>query len=289
MNPQTSAGSSVQAWLERDARRRSFGGLGVVNRFVQRCRPISKQEGAMIYYFGLPGAGKTTLAKRVALSNGVAHKYDVIARPEMCSELSYRFRFLLRSGSQLRKQLRIFDAWSYHKIASDPELEMRIALLYELFFCNVNFDRDSRRGLMGQLKAIERDYVFGVVARKYDQVYYDDDGLLQRLVSLFGFRGCVDSSWVFSNYIIDCLPVAAKIVYVKCPVDICISRMQTRSAGVPLPLRNRDDFSQGLFDAQTYTHGLFDWLSGRGFSVCSVDTVDLSLDEAVDEVRGFVS
>lgn len=237
-----------------------------------------------LHFIGLPGSGKTSIGKRVGEQLGVAHKYDLISAGDLSFGLSKDIRLALRYGMRLKKSFRLYDAWAYHIWLKYPKYGEEAAGLYKSFFKHCIAGPDGEHALPALMKSLERDLTFTAVACDYGSSYYDDDGLLQRLVSLFGLRNWQDLDNVFTDNIIKKVQNGGKVVFVNASVQDCLARLSSRKSGVPRLLREYDDIEERLSSAEKYLHCLKKRLLINELEVIEINSSKMEITEGAANV-----
>lgn len=225
-----------------------------------------------ILFFGLPGAGKTSISRLVSSEIGVRHKYDLISDGSLSCGVNFQIKIGLKYFSLLNKKLRLYDAWSYHVMCCEPKLGSQAADLYKLFYSHIDISSADKQDVPIILSSLVRDMIFMQRVKEYRTPYYDDDGVLQRLLSLFALREFEDSSGVFANTVISTIPEGACVVFVKATARDCVSRLMKRKSGIPALLRKYDDIEGRLGRAMQYASDLNQRLKSNQFRVIEIDS-----------------
>ena len=195
----------------------------------------------MIELIGLPGAGKTTFALRNASSLGVMTKPQILAHICRSSDAGGLLRLLATSPWLFE---RLYGAWIARmlNVRIDPSVRMEAEIYARSLLRIRNFCESE--DWVEILRSVYEEYGLAIFSSLNNRPFVNDDGIAQRLVSLYAFRNSRDISPVVLDEAAQLLEknkFIKKLIVINRPVDECMGAMTERSKGVPILLRGRDE------------------------------------------------
>ena len=197
-----------------------------------------------IELIGLPGSGKTYNSKRFATENNCLTKKSLLMK--FCVEENPA-KFLTLCG---RSEF-LFDHCMASKIAKTMLLQSsdKVRRQAESFICSIQPDLMSLQVVdcFEILRSFYEEYGVAAYAASKDLEYVNDDGFMQRIVSLYGLR--------LSDMSLDCklkraidlahqCELSKRVIFFRASPEISFSRICSRKSGVPL--MQRGFTSEGL-------------------------------------------
>lgn len=205
------------------------------------------RQTTQVEIFGLPGAGKTTIGRALSTFTGMPQKYNVIRELSRIDGTRAPLRMLLRLPHKLVDATRGYDGWAYESIARSGELQLRMAPLARSIG---NWAREPTSDV-GQLaliqRSLERDFILSLQAHKHRLSLVNDDGIVQRIISLAGLRSthCLGrASQQLVETLVSALPKTSVIVAVEIDPETAYRRAEMRRSGKPR-LINLEQWSRG--------------------------------------------
>lgn len=227
----------------------------------------------LVEFVGLPGAGKTHYAKRLSKLVGWSMKYRAIAREPLNQLANSHLRHLLSSDGKVLKAARLYDSWAYDVIKRSAAYQDRLVPVTRALAGWCLADGADIRQMSLIARSLERDLVLSWAAEEAKLAIVNDDGVLQRLVSICGLRGGDpkgEAAHALSDTIIGSLPAGVRPVVVTVPVDEAIRRVRARPSGVP-ELLGEDTFRLRMENAAAFVALVEQRMAARGLSVLRLD------------------
>lgn len=150
----------------------------------------------MIEFFGLPGAGKTFYANSFCKHFEIDSKYSSITKSSFpLLEKSLLFTYFLNSQFS-KKRIRLYDKLSKQIYKNNENIQSEMQNYYfakSLLSKEINFIQKPYSII---LSSLERDLTYSLYAKFNYIKYINDDGPLQRLISIYGLR---NNDWTTPN------------------------------------------------------------------------------------------
>lgn len=234
-----------------------------------------KNESPVIYeLIGLPGSGKTYLSKKLVQKSSFYGKYQAMSGAMSKQNVNLQLKFLLNFHLFFGKPARLYDAWAYEILKNDEELNKKLFAFLKPYFNFMINEAGDKKNLLLLNRALERDFIFNkkVVDLKLPTI--NDDGILQRLVSIFGLR---NNDWntnlaqEFQLNVIRSLPSNLKVIFTDSNPKEALKRMQLRKTGYPELIDKRRVYEL-LIRASDYLDFLQELLITNHIEVYKVNT-----------------
>lgn len=146
----------------------------------------------IIEFFGAPGSGKSFYSSLVSSKANINLKYKAMSKmAELEIYTSLIPRIMLKSH-KLNKIFRIYDSISYEIASRDKKLRDKLLPFYFAVASMYNYVDFDKSIFSLILRSLERDLVFSIYCKDMKQSFINDDGILQRLISIFAMR---DVDW----------------------------------------------------------------------------------------------
>ncbi len=205
-----------------------------------------------IEFIGLPGSGKTTLARMLSGKIGIPLKYDRIAQWSFCSDVSKRLRVALQAHKILGKSARLYDAWAYERLKDSVFLREKLSLLEkEIFNAYAEESPSTFEQLPLLQRSLERDFVFMWDTFQKKVSYINDDGAVQRMLSMRGLRGpavTTPSTISLTEHFLSSVPNSCVIVSVGIHPATALQRCIGERGGVPELLQTTRQDALHMFE-----------------------------------------
>lgn len=193
---------------------------------------------------GLPGSGKTFYRKRMSRALHLSDKYDAIAAHPLSTIVNRRLRLLLLFHRYIGKPARLYDSWQYLVLKQRPDYQKRLSVLTKAFAEWVTAGASDIQQLPLIHASLQRDLIFAWSAKDFGIRVVNDDGVVQRLFSLFGFRENDyqnEAAVNLSNVLLSCLPSDAKLIFLRRNPDRAYLNSIRRPSGAPELVRENYD------------------------------------------------
>jgi len=199
----------------------------------------------IIEFVGLPGSGKTTLARSASRQLKIPLKYNLMAGHEFSSLINCKLRFLLKFHRFFGKKVGIYDTWAFDVLQSNQLIQSFLAPVTKALSTYAsNLNEKNLLHFPFIKRSLERDFVFSWVAHNNKKNAINDDGVFQRILSLnWGARGDgvpLEDYDKLISVIVKSLPSEIVVIFVDLDSNQAISRCQTRPNGLPKLLRSDD-------------------------------------------------
>lgn len=227
---------------------------------------------------GLPGAGKSSLARQLLRRIDAYDKYGAIASRHLRTECNPRLRRLFALRRLVGKQARLYDAWAFDVLEARSDISQRVVAVSSALYRTCDHASDQAKQHVPLLqRALERDVAVAWLAHEKSVPVVNDDGILQRLVSLCGLRrtgGSAGGVQGFVDAAISALPPGTAVAVVQADPREALARCRERRSGLPVLLRSLEGDLEERFDsAAAFVDRLTGCLDGAGVVRKVVDRV----------------
>lgn len=224
----------------------------------------------IIEFFGPPGSGKSFYSSLLSPKLNIDQKYTAMRKTAKAEIYSYFFCNLILQSKKITKNLRIYDSISYELCNRNSQLSNKLTKLHvatSVMYQSKLFDKGIYSLI---LRALERDLVYSLYSIAEQKSFINDDGILQRLISIFGIRGVdwmSDESEFFINTIISFISKDFKLVLIENEFDSFKAKLDKRVLLNDLALEKTPEI---MFET---TNKFIDFL------ICKLEQNNISLEK----------
>lgn len=240
----------------------------------------------IIEFFGVPGAGKSFYSN---LLRGIYPlKYDLVLKKEFSNLKFRKLKRIFSKFPQLSKSLRLYDAVSYEVLNKNSEYQRDILKLNQEFFRTLDIEKEIITDLPLILRSLERDIVFSKHVKKLGLSMNNDDGIVQRLISIYGLREhTLDlKSETFINLILNFFEKDFKFVYLDSKSEIGINKLRTNRDAYSLNF-NSSDFTQIITNTISFANYFYTRLVSNNIPVLKINNQD-KVEDNLQSILQFV-
>lgn len=193
----------------------------------------------IIELFGPPGSGKSFYSLMVTSHLNIDDKYTAMRKTAKAEIYSNFFSRVLLHSKKYSKKIRIYDSISYELCNRDSGLSNKITKLHvatSAMYQSRLFDKGVYSLI---LRSLERDLVYSLYSIAEQKSFINDDGILQRLISIFGLRGVdwmSEKSEFFIDTVISFISRDFKLVLVENDFESFKAKLDSRNLLIDLEL-----------------------------------------------------
>jgi len=185
----------------------------------------------VIEFFGLPGAGKTYYCELISKQMKLKSKNKIFISRNFNDKYLW-LKFLLSRSIRLKKYFRLYDGITYNAIQANESILNELRPFYRNYsniFCGQVNDINQFPLIM---RSLERDLFLSCWLNDSNHTAINDDGVMQRLFSIFGIR---DSDWQTPNsqkFILSTLKIISsksKFVYFESDLQSFRKKINSRT------------------------------------------------------------
>jgi hypothetical protein len=224
----------------------------------------------IIEFFGPPGSGKSFYSSMVSSKLNIDQKYTAMRETAKAEIYSNIFCRLILQSEKITKKLRIYDSISYELCNRNSLLSNKLMKLH-FATAAMYHSRLFDKGIYSLiLRSLERDLVYSMYSITQKKSFINDDGILPRLVSIFGIRGVdwmSEKSEFFINTIISFISRDFKLVLVENDFDSFKAKIDGRVSLIDLELEQTPEV---MFQT---TNKFIDFL------ICKLEQNNISLEK----------
>lgn len=240
----------------------------------------------IIEFFGVPGAGKSFYSN--LLKSTYPLKYNLVLKKEFSNLKFRKLKKIISKSPQLSKSLRLYDAVSYEVLNKNSEYQRDLLQLNQEFFRTLDIKKEIITDLPLIMRSLERDIVFSKHVKKLGLSMVNDDGIAQRLISIYGLREhTLDfKSETFINLILNFFEKDFKFVYLDSKSEIGINKLRTNRDDYSLNF-NSVDFTQIITNTISFANYFYNRLLSNNIPVLKINNQD-KVEDNLQSMLQFV-
>lgn len=177
---------------------------------------------------------------------------------------------------------------SYEVLNKNTEYQRDLLQLNQEFFKTLDIEKEIITDLPLIMRSLERDIVFSKHVKKLGLSMINDDGIVQRLISIYGLREhTLDSnSQTFINLILKFFEKDFKFVYLESKNEIAINKLKIKRDGYSLNF-NSTDFTQIITNTTSFANYFYTRLVSSNIPVLKINNQD-KIEDNLESILQFV-